>query len=76
MTVAEQIRSSLARKELTDRRSGKCYGSVTISLGIALFIPKDGSVGLIHRADQALYAAKDGGRNRVVADDCPTASAA
>ena len=76
MTVGEQIRASLASKELTDRRSAKSYGSVTISLGVALYRPQDGVIALVDRADQALYAAKDSGRNRVVAAESLTASAA
>ena len=74
--VADEIRSSLAKKELTDRRSGQSYGSVTISMGVALYRPTEGIIGLIHKADQALYAAKDRGRNCVVTEESLRASAA
>jgi diguanylate cyclase (GGDEF)-like protein len=39
--------------------------SVTISSGIAELLPADDTLGaLIHRADMALYQAKESGRNR------------
>lgn len=47
--------------------------SVTMSIGVATGPAGDiGLTDLLERADQALYAAKNGGRNRVeVADDLP-----
>jgi diguanylate cyclase (GGDEF)-like protein len=38
---------------------------VTVSMGIACYPDDEDAGGLIHRADMALYQAKDGGRNRV-----------
>ena len=64
METAERIRKAI---EETGTDIGEPEPKmVTISLGIAVF-PDDGGTAeeLIERADQALYRAKHGGRNRV-----------
>jgi diguanylate cyclase (GGDEF)-like protein/PAS domain S-box-containing protein len=50
---------------------------VTCSFGVAVLAPGDADLsGLIARADQALYAAKHAGRNRVICSDSQPAGAA
>jgi diguanylate cyclase (GGDEF)-like protein len=59
--TAERIRADVARKAMPDG-----VGHVTISVGIALW-PQHGKSpeAVVKCADQALYASKSGGRNRV-----------
>jgi diguanylate cyclase (GGDEF)-like protein len=65
---AEEIRKEIER--LSVGFQGRLLGSVTISAGIAVFPEQAGDLeGLIGQADQALYAAKKAGRNRVVGGD-------
>jgi len=61
---AEQLRSDLAARPIV---FGAFSIAVTASFGVASF-PRHGPSGdaLIGAADKALYAAKDGGRNRVI----------
>ncbi|MBC7784584.1 MAG: diguanylate cyclase, partial [Burkholderiales bacterium] len=61
LTLAEELRVAIEAAE-TETRGGKIV--MTASFGIA--IGGANSENLIHRADTALYAAKIGGRNRVV----------
>ncbi|MFW5826477.1 MAG: diguanylate cyclase [Alkalispirochaeta sp.] len=68
-TAAERMRSrveAVTHPELDT--------SVTVSIGVAAEIPHtaSGFERLIHRADRALYRAKDSGRNRVAVADSPT----
>ncbi|MDB5814076.1 MAG: response regulator receiver modulated diguanylate cyclase [Rhodocyclales bacterium] len=67
--LAEAMRSDIER--LAIAHGGSKEGLVTMSLGAACRVPdRDGlgSVALLKAADDALYAAKDAGRNRVVAE--------
>jgi diguanylate cyclase (GGDEF)-like protein/PAS domain S-box-containing protein len=63
---AEQLRLGVEKMEVKHR--GKPLHHVTISLGIASF-PRHGmnATDVVNAADAALYRAKTGGRNRVVA---------
>ncbi len=65
--IAERVRRCIA-----DRRfslSGDLYIDITVSLGVALGNKEnDTPEALLKRADNALYRAKDQGRNRVVFD--------
>ncbi len=67
--VANQLRASLATKQIRKRNSQEILGAITISLGAAEFAPEEDSDTLIARADAALYQAKQTGRNKVVCAD-------
>lgn len=61
--VAERLRKGIAHRKLT---TAKGPATVTVSLGVAAVDCKESTwEQLLSRADQALYAAKKGGRNRV-----------
>jgi len=64
-SVAEQIRRAVCAGKIKDMSSQKMLDQVTISIGIAQFDSNDLPNDLLQRADQALYRAKEKGRNRV-----------
>jgi len=64
--VAEKIRSAIASTPVPEA------GEVTASLGVATFpMHAETEAELISMADQALYAAKRSGRNKVCSCDAP-----
>jgi len=67
-SVAEQLRASVASKRITRRGSGESLGVITLSLGVAVYVPGEPLSKLVSRADQALYLAKRTGRNRVAVE--------
>ena len=68
LRVAETVRHSVASKKVVNRRTGINLGQVTLSVGAALYRRGETAAELVHRADEALYRAKAGGRNRVVSE--------
>ncbi len=62
--VAERIRERVAELWV-----GRGDASTTISIGVATLAGHDDAEELLASADRALYAAKDGGRDRVVRAD-------
>jgi diguanylate cyclase len=68
LTVAEHIRRAVVLKELIKRSTGENLGRITISVGVATLHRGETAPVLIERADGCLYAAKRGGRNRVMCE--------
>jgi diguanylate cyclase len=66
--VAERIRQAISKRQVTRRTSDKKLSSVTVSIGVAQFVPGETLASLFERCDRALYAAKHGGRNRTVTE--------
>jgi diguanylate cyclase (GGDEF)-like protein/PAS domain S-box-containing protein len=63
--VAEKLRRAVEAMPL--ERSGRSFGQMTVSIGVAALGGEAGSAAsLLRQADRALYRAKSGGRNRVV----------
>ena len=59
--LAESIKSSLG-SSLNDAKLGFNF---TLSFGVAVFHPDDDEYSILGRADEALYCAKQSGRNRI-----------
>jgi len=62
------IREALANRILRSRSDGMPIGRVSFSAGVAALNGTESGEDLLHRADKALYRAKEGGRNQVVID--------
>ncbi len=65
IALAEQIRQSIERGRIKRGNQDETVARVTLSIGVARHQPHEEPTSLIERADKALYAAKQGGRNRV-----------
>ena len=64
--VAEKLRSAVAVLDF----EGETAFTITCSIGVTVMHADDADIAaVIRRADQALYEAKDSGRNRVVTRD-------
>jgi diguanylate cyclase (GGDEF)-like protein len=68
VAIAERVRRVTAERPFI--HEGRVISKISLSLGISVF-PRDGETreALVQAADQALYVAKRGGRNRVVRSD-------
>lgn len=66
ITVAEKIRLQVAQFDFRGEKKGL---ALTISFGVACYTNEQGIDDCIKAADDALYRAKQQGRNRVVADE-------
>lgn len=63
--LAEQIRHAIERGRIRRGNNDETVARVTLSLGVAHYQAGEASATFIERADRALYASKQGGRNRV-----------
>ena len=62
---AETIRSAVEAQKFINNKSGVNYGPVTVSLGLCMASEASDPNELYRKVDQALYASKNSGRNRV-----------
>ncbi len=68
LSVARQICQSMADRKLVKRSSRQELTQVTLSAGVAEYIPGETLAAWTSRADAALYRAKELGRNRVCSE--------
>ncbi|HKT54448.1 MAG TPA: GGDEF domain-containing protein, partial [Caulobacteraceae bacterium] len=67
LKTLEDIRKEVCSRRLRRRSTNEDLGAITLSAGLAQLRPGEEGASLIERADEALYASKRAGRNRVTA---------
>lgn len=67
--AAQKIRDTLAVKEWKLKETGETMGKITVSMGIALYKLNEPEEALIKRADDALYLAKNRGRDQSITQE-------
>lgn len=64
-TLADNIRQEVASKRIQRKDTQESLGQITISFGVARYVPTEGVESFMQRADRALYMSKRKGRNCV-----------
>jgi diguanylate cyclase len=67
LALAEKVRSHVEKMRLKHTKTQEVLPPVTISLGVTMCHKDESLETLLNRADEALYEAKNGGRNQVKA---------
>ncbi len=68
MPNTDSAGAQILAERLLEQVEGTDFGldeTITISIGVAQWQPEDTRTALVARADEAMYAAKEGGRNQV-----------
>ena len=65
----ERSRAAIAEKRFKVRETDSPLGTVTFSAGVAAVAPGEPMEAALRRADGLMYQAKEGGRNRIEAED-------
>ena len=71
MADAERLRERISKLDIPVTRS---TGQLTVSIGVAQYKPGESIIDTFARADEALYRAKQHGRNRVECEGAATPS--
>ena len=74
LIAGERIRAAIARTSFDGAGINTIISTITVSIGVAEFFDGESAKELIARADLALYAAKNGGRNCVISAVPPNRS--
>lgn len=67
--IANQLREAVANKDIVNRSTGEKMARITFSAGVSEFDGEETVENMVLRADRALYAAKEAGRNQVIIAD-------
>ncbi len=65
LQLAEKIRTMVEKCRIKRTFDNETVANITVSLGVACFQAGESAAALVARADAALYASKNSGRNRV-----------
>ena len=65
--LAEEIRIAVEQTPFVNANTGTDYGPITLSFGVCMASEAKGPDDLYRKADRALYASKNAGRNKVSA---------
>lgn len=66
LTVAENVRDRLSKQTLSDSAEKIELGTMTASIGVAVYEFGESAESLIRKADKCMHVAKQSGRNKVV----------
>lgn len=75
VVLGDQLRLTVASKKIIRKPQNEDLGTITLSMGTTTFIYGENPNDFVDRADQALYRAKQEGRNRIVPQAPPIRAA-